>query len=314
VITRELGSSGIDVGAIAFGCWRFAGTDVKTARARIETALEAGMTLIDTADVYGLDNDGPWGAAEGLLGEVMADAPGLRDRIVLATKGGIHLGPDHQGRAGLGVPYESSAEWITHACDESLRRLQTDVIDLYQIHRPDLLAHPADVAETLSALVHSGKVKHLGVSNYSASQVQALIAHLEIPLVTVQPEFSIAHLDPIDDGVFDVAMTHALTPLAWSPLSGGRLVDASAPAGTNDDHDRVRFTTIQTVIDELANAHDTTRTAIALAFVLAHPAGVIPIIGTGNLDRIRGSAEAVNIKLSKSDCYRLIAAAGRALP
>jgi aryl-alcohol dehydrogenase-like predicted oxidoreductase len=311
VITRELGSSGIDVGAIAYGCWRFAGTDVKTARARIDTAIEAGMTLIDTADVYGLDNNCRWGAAEVLLGEVMAESPGLRDHIVLATKGGIHLGPDHDGRAGLGIPYESSAEWITHACDESLRRLQTDVIDLYQIHRPDLLAHPADVAETLTGLVHAGKVKHLGVSNYSATQLQALMAHLEVPLVSVQPEFSIAHLAAIDDGVFDIAMTHALTPLAWSPLAGGRLVDSSA---IEADVDRVRFESIQAVADELASAHNTTRTGVALAFVLAHPAGVIPIIGTGNLERIRESADAVNIKLSKVDCYRLISAAGRALP
>ncbi len=315
MITRELGSSGIDVGAIAFGCWRFAGTDVKTARERIETALEAGMTLIDTADVYGLDNECPWGSAEELLGEVMADAPGLREQIVLATKGGIHLGPDHRGRAGLGVPYESSAEWLMHACDESLRRLQTDVIDLYQIHRPDLLAHPADVAAALTALVHSGKVKHIGVSNYSATQLQALIAHLEVPLVTVQPEFSIAHLDPIDDGVFDVAMTHALTPLAWSPLAGGRLVSGVAVNGVAPGSpEGSRFEQIHAVVDELANTHHTTRSGIALAFVLMHPAGVIPIIGTGKLERIRDAATAVNIKLSKAECYRLIAAAGRVLP
>ncbi len=311
MITRELGSSGIDVGAIAFGCWRFAGTDVPTARARIETALDCGMTLIDTADVYGLDNDAPWGAAEELLGRVLADAPALRDRMVLATKGGIHLGVEHQGRHGLGVPYESSSEWIGHAVEESLRRLRTDVIDLYQIHRPDLLAHPADVAETLTALVQSGKVKHLGVSNYSASQLQALIAHLEVPLVTVQPEFSIACLDPIDDGVFDFAMTYALTPLAWSPLAGGRLIEAAARGGSADDE---RFTAIHAVMDELANEHHSSRNGIALAFILAHPAGVIPIIGTGNLDRIRESAKAVDVKLNKAECYRLIAASGRVLP
>ncbi len=261
------------------------------------------MTLIDTADVYGLDNNCPWGAAEDLLGQVLADAPSLRSQMVLATKGGIHLGPTHQGQTGLGVPYESSAEWLTHAVDESLRRLRTDVIDLYQIHRPDLLAHPAEVAETLSGLVHSGKVRFLGVSNYSASQLQALIAHLEIPLVTVQPEFSIAQCSPIDDGVFDVAMTHSLTPLAWSPLAGGRLVnDEQGMAG------------VHAVMDELAETHSTTRTGIALAFVLAHPAGVIPIIGTGNLNRIKASAAAVDVKLNKAECYRLIAASGRVLP
>jgi aryl-alcohol dehydrogenase-like predicted oxidoreductase len=311
VITRQLGNTDIEVGAIAFGCWRFGGTDVATARARIETALDVGMNLIDTADVYGLDNDCPWGDAEALLGQVLAEAPELRDRMVLATKGGIHLGTAHQGRDGLGVPYESGGEWITHACEQSLRRLNTDVIDLYQIHRPDLLAHPGEVAATLTALVESGKVRHLGVSNYSATQLSALIAHLEVPLVTVQPEFSIFTLDPIDDGVFDVAMTHGLTPLAWSPLAGGRLVQPSAPNGNESDR---RIAEIHIVMDELARTHSTDRNGIALAFVLAHPAGVVPIIGTGNLDRIRASAEAVHVKLTKAECYRLIGSAGRALP
>jgi aryl-alcohol dehydrogenase-like predicted oxidoreductase len=311
VITRELGSSGVDVGAIAYGCWRFAGVDVNTARARIEAAVDCGMTLIDTADVYGLDNDCPWGAAEELLGQVFEQAPSLRERIVLATKGGIHLGPTHQGRTGLGVPYESSAEWINQACDESLRRLGVDVIDLYQIHRPDLLAHPAEVAETLTGLVQSGKVKHLGVSNYSASQLQALIAHTEIPLVTIQPEYSIACLDPIDDGVFDFAMTYDLTPLAWSPLAGGRLVDSASRGGADSDP---RFAAIHVVIDELAETHATNRNGIALAFVLAHPAGVIPIIGTNTVERIHDSAAAADIRLTKGECYRLIAASGRVLP
>jgi predicted oxidoreductase len=304
--TRALGQSEIEVGAIAFGCWRFAGVDVATARARIETAIDCGMTLIDTADVYGLDNDCPWGAAEELLGKVFAEAPHLREQITLATKGGIHLGPAHQGRDGLGIPYDSSPAWITHACDESLRRLNVDVIDLYQIHRPDLLAHPAEVAEALASLVEAGKVKHLGVSNYSASQLSALRAHLELPLVSVQPEFSVAHLAPIDDGVLDQAMEQGLTPLAWSPLAGGRIISAQS-------NDPV-LGTLVTLIDELANTYTTTRTGIALAFLLAHPAGVVPIVGTGKPERIREAAGAAEVHLTKADCYRLIAAAGRVLP
>jgi aryl-alcohol dehydrogenase-like predicted oxidoreductase len=216
---RPLGHTGLSVGAIAFGCWRFAGTDLATAQARVGAAVDSGMTLIDTADVYGLDNDCPWGAAEELLGDVFASSPGLRDRVVLATKGGIQL----ERGVGLGVPYDASATNIAAACDASLRRLKTDVIDLYQIHRPDLLAHPAETANALVALVRSGKVRHLGVSNYTSAQVSALRAHLptDVPLQTVQPEFSVAHLDPIDDGVLDQAMELGLTPLAWSPLGGG---------------------------------------------------------------------------------------------
>jgi aryl-alcohol dehydrogenase-like predicted oxidoreductase len=311
VITKQLGNTDTRIGAIAFGCWRFGGTDVATARSRIETALDVGINLIDTADVYGLDNDCPWGGAEALLGQVLAEAPELRDRMVLATKGGIHLGVAHQGRNGLGIPYESGREWITHACEQSLRRLNTETIDLYQIHRPDLLAHPAEVAATLTSLVESGKVRHIGVSNYSATQLTALMAHLEVPLVSVQPEFSLAHLDPIDDGVFDVAMMHGLTPLAWSPLAGGRLVQASARGGSDEDP---RLAKIHLVMDELASTHTTDRNGIALAFILAHPAGVVPIIGTGDLARIRASAAATEITLSKAECYQLISSAGRVLP
>lgn len=292
------------MGEIAFGCWRFGGTDLTTAQTRIGTALDSGMTLIDNADVYGLDNNCPWGAAEELLGRVFASTPGLRDRVVLATKGGIQL----ERGVGLGVPYDASARNITAACESSLRRLQTDVIDLYQIHRPDLLAHPAETAGALAGLVDSGKVRFLGVSNYHPAQTRALQAHLPagIFLQTVQPEFSVAQLSPIDDGVFDQAMELGLTPLAWSPLGGGRVV-------TDDPADE-RIIAVRTVLDELGAAHNATRTQIALAFVLAHPAQVIPIIGTGNPDRIVESAGAATIALGKDDCYRLIAAAGRHLP
>ncbi len=301
---RALGTTGLNVGAIAFGCWRFGGADLATATRRIETALDCGMTLVDTADVYGLDNDCPWGAAESLLGDVLAAAPALRSRMVLATKGSIQL----ERGIGKGVPYDTSAAHISAACDASLTRLRTDVIDLYQIHRPDLLAHPAETAGALAALVRAGKVRHVGVSNYTAAQVSALRSYLpdDVPLRTVQPEFSVTHLDPIDDGVLDQAMELGLTPLAWSPLGGGSLVSDDPADGTT--------TAVRLLLDELAEKHDATRTQIALAFVLAHPAKVIPIIGTGKPERILESARAADIVLAKDDCYRLIAAAGRHLP
>jgi predicted oxidoreductase len=290
------------VGSIAFGCWRFAGTDTATATQRIETALDHGMTLIDTADVYGYGDSSPWGSAEELLGNVLRAQPSLRSRMVLATKGSIQL----ERGIGMGVPYDASARRLREACDASLARLNTDVIDLYQVHRPDLLAHPAETAGALDALVQAGKVRHLGVSNYTPTQFAALQRHLTTTLITTQPEYSVACLDPIDDGVFDQAMELGTTPLAWSPLAGGRLV--------TDPPSDERIHNIQQLLDELGTTHGATRTQIALAFILAHPAGVIPIIGTGQIQRIVESAAAANITLAKEDCYRLIAAAGRALP
>lgn len=289
---RRLGRSDLEVGPIAYGCWHFAGTGVAEAREKIETALACGMTLIDTADIYGFGNGPGFGAAEALLGEVLAEAPGLRDEVVLATKGGIEPG----------VPYESGSEHLQRACEASLDRLGVDVIDLYQVHRPDLLAHPAEVAGALGALRAAGKVREVGVSNHTATQVQALLAHLDVPLTTIQPELSLLHLDPLDDGVLDSAMEHGLTPLAWSPLGGGRLVVGDAPPA------------LLATLAGLAEREGATVAAIALAFVGAHPSGAIPIIGTQRPERIRDAATAARITLSKADRYALLAGAGRALP
>lgn len=296
--TTRLGRSDIEVGRISYGCWRLAGHDVTSAAAvaeahqKIETALDCGMTLIDTADIYGVDTAG-FGAAEDLLGRVLAAHPSLRERMVVATKGGI-VPP---------VPYDSSADHLRAACEASMRRLGVEVIDLYQVHRPDLLAHPADVARVLIDLRESGKVREIGVSNHSPSQVAALQAHLgDVPLATVQPELSLLHIDPIDDGVLDGAMAGGLTPLAWSPLGQGRLATGdAAPA-------------LLSAIDAVAERESVSRSTVALAWVMAHPSRPVPIIGTQRPERIREAAGALDVALSRADWYSLIAAAGRPLP
>lgn len=298
VDTQRLGRSDIEVGRIAYGCWRLASPDaaapgaVAEAHTKLETALACGMTLIDTADIYGRGGPG-FGTAEELLGRVLASSPSLRDRMVIATKGGI----------AAGVPYDSSAAYLRAACEASLRRLGVDVIDLYQVHRPDLLAHPAEVAGILTELRESGKVRELGVSNYSASQRAALQAHLgDVPLATIQPELSLLRHDPIDDGVLDGAMATGVTPLAWSPLAGGRIAGGDLPD------------TLAAELDALAERESVTRTAIALAWVMAHPSSAIPIIGTQRPDRIREAATAAEVRLTRADWYTLLAAAGRHLP
>ncbi|MFP5488872.1 MAG: aldo/keto reductase family oxidoreductase [Acidimicrobiia bacterium] len=284
---RPLGTLGT-VGPIAYGQWRYTTDDLGHAQSLLEVALDVGMNLIDTADVYGLDWGGNgFGSVEERLGRVLAAAPGLRDKMVLATKGGI-LPP---------VPYDSSPDRLREACEDSLRRLGVETIDLYQIHRPDMYAHPAEVAATLSALREAGKIREVGVSNHTTAQVAALQAHLPFPLVSHQPEYSAVHLDPMRDGTFDQCMQLDMVPLAWSPLAGGALATGE---GVRPE--------LLTVIDGLAEREGCDRATIALAFVLAHPSAPVAIIGTQNADRIHGSLAALEVHLERADVYAIVQA------
>jgi predicted oxidoreductase len=297
--SRHLGQTTLDVGPIAYGLWRFVGNDVKAARTRIETALDAGMTLIDVAAVYGLDWGGSeFGESETLLGKVFADAPALRRRTVLATKFGIIPG----------VPYDSGATAVIRSCEDSLKRLATDTIDLFQVHRPDVLTHPAELAEVLTKLRTEGKIREVGVSNYSARQTLLLQQFLDFPLATLQPEFSALHTEAAFDGVLDFALSRTITPLAWSPLAGGKLADGVSSADPAAGR-------VAAKLDELAKTYGTSRVAIALAFVMRHPSSPIPIIGTQNPDRIAAANAALNVNLSRTDWYGLVVAAqGKPLP
>jgi len=276
------------VGPLAYGLWRFTNPNVGEAAKLIETALDTGMNLIDTADVYGLDYGGTgFGAVEEILGSVLAANPALRDRMVLATKGGI-VPP---------TPYDSSPAALRNAVEASLRRLRVDHIDLYQIHRPDLFAHPAAVAETLQELVEVGKIGHLGVSNHTPAQTRALAAHLDAPLVSTQPEYSAVHLNPLRDGTFDLCMETGMTPLAWSPLGGGRLATGiDVPPALTE------------TLDELVAREGVDRATIAIAFVLSHPAKPIAIIGSQRPERIAEATKALSVHLDRSDVYNLIEA------
>ena len=283
------------VGPLAFGCWRLTTDSTDAARGLVEAAIDAGMNLIDNADVYGLDWGGTgFGENEVVLGKVLAAAPELRDRMVLATKGGIR--PP--------TPYDSSPAYLRQACEDSLRRLGVDVIDLYQIHRPDFYTHPASVAETLAALRDEGKIREVGVSNHSPSQTAALQAHLAFHLLTDQPEFSLTALGPLRDGTLDDCMATGRIPLAWSPLAGGRLA-------TGDDLPAE----LVGAMDVLAERDGVSRATIAVAFVLAHPSRPVDNLGTQRADRLTELAAAVGVRLDRDDVYRLIQAAeGQPLP
>ena len=254
----------------------------------IETALDAGMNLIDTADVYGLDHGGTgFGQNEERLGAVLAAAPALRERMVLATKGGI-MPP---------LPYDSSPEYLRSAVDASLTRLRVESIDLWQIHRADLFTHPADVAATLDALMAEGKIAMVGVSNFTVDQYDALAAHLKAPIVSTQPEYSVAQLAPLRDGTFDRCMRDGVVPLAWSPLAGGRLFSG----------DGIRQELLD-VLDRLAERENTDRATIAIAFVLAHPSKPVALLGTQTPARLTSSQAAFDVHLDRNDVYDIVAA------
>ena len=279
------------VSPLAWGMWRFSGDDVNAARMRVEAALEADLVFMDTADIYGPDNGEPFGAAEVLLGRVFAEAPGLRDKILLATKAGIEMG----------VPYNSSADYLVAACEASLARMGVERVELFQIHRPDTLAHPAEVAAAFDKLRQAGKIAEAGVSNHTPAQVAALRAHMTFPLASVQPEFSAACIAPLYDGVLDQAQELNLGVMAWSPLGGGKLTGAGNP--TTD------------ALDAVAKRHGATREAAALAWIMAHPARPIPIVGSQTPERIRASVQAYDITFSRAEWYAVLTAArGEPLP
>lgn len=294
--SRPLGKSGILVSPVAWGMWRFAGNTESEGRALIDAAFEAGVTLFDTADIYGFNGSGGFGDAEALLGRIFAASPGLRDRMVLTTKGGIT--PP--------VPYDSSRDYLRAALDASLARMQVEQVDLYQIHRPDILTHPHEVARTLEDMVTSGKVRSIGVSNYTSAQTATLASFLtDVPIATQQPEFSPLFLDPMTNGLFDQAIEHDIAVLAWSPLGGGRIAKPTTP------HE----TAVADALDAVAAKFGVSRSIATYSWIMAHPARVIPIVGTQNAGRIAELRDVLKVSWSRDDWYAVLTAArGEPLP
>lgn len=295
-----LGSSGLRVAPLGWGMWRLAEPAEASPRERVEAALEAGCTLFDTADVYGYRPGSGFGTAELLLGKVLHEAPRLRDSLVLATKAGIT--PP--------VPYDSSAEHLIAACEASLERLGVEYIDLYQIHRPDLLAHPGEVAQALERLRRAGKIRAAGVSNYSAAQFEALAGHLPFALASVQNELSALAIEGLTDGTLDAAMRRGTAVIAWSPLAQGRLATSQGALSDSPRTDRVIA-----ALEAIARRDGTSRTAVAYAWIMAHPARPVPLIGSQNPARIREARNAYAVHLTREDWYRiLVAARGARMP
>jgi predicted oxidoreductase len=277
------------VSALGWGMWRFVGVDLAQARRLVDAAFDAGINFFDTADIYGFTGTGGFGDAEALLGQVFAGDKSLRGRMVLASKGGI-IPP---------TPYNSSTAYLVAACEASLKRLNTDVIDLWQIHRPDLLAHPHDIARAFDTLKRAGKVREFGVSNFTVAQTRALQAHLDFPLATYQPEYSPLALDALTDGTLDLALETGASVLAWSPLGGGRI------AMPEQDE---RANRVAAALDVVAKTHSVSRSTVAYAWVLAHPAAPMPLVGTQNVERILETRDVAKVTLTRDEWYQILVA------
>ena len=295
--TRQLGASGLSISPIAWGMWRLAddGRSAADAARLVHAALDAGITLLDTADIYGFNGTSGFGAAEALLGKVLASEPALRARMVLASKGGI----------APPAPYDQSSAYLAEAIDASLRRMNADRIDLWQVHRPDILAHPVEVAKALDDAVVAGKIGAIGVSNFTLHQTVALQQFLSHKLVSTQPEISPLRIDCFENGELDQAMMLGLVPMAWSPLGGGRL----AKPGTAQE------LAVAAALDSVAAQQGVSRSVAAYSWLMAHPAGIVPIIGSQQVDRIAEGAKALTVRWTRAQWYAvLVASRGVELP
>lgn len=290
---------------IILGCMRIADLEPTAVRELIEVSIAEGVNFYDHADIYG------GGRCEELFGAVLAENPGLREHMVIQTKCGI--------RPGM---YDFSKEHILHSVEGSLRRLGTDYIDVLLLHRPDTLMEPEEVAEAFTALETSGKVRWFGVSNHNPAQIELLEKWLPQKIWFNQLQFGPAHTAIIDSG-FNVNMYNAqavdrhggileycrlkgITIQAWSPLQfgffDGVFLGHSAYADLNE------------VLARIAEEQGVTPAAVAVAWILRHPARMQVVVGTTNPERLKELCQTQRVSLTRKQWYEIYRAAGNELP
>ena len=266
----------------------------------VQRCVHLGVTTLDNAAIYGD------GQCETLLGDALALNPSLRDEVELVTKCGIGT-----WETSL-YHYDTSKAHILWSVEQSLQKLRTDRIDLLLIHRPDPLMNADEVAEAFVQLRQSGKVLHFGVSNFSPSQFELLASRLDfsrtspVRLVTNEIQFSAMYLEPWYDGTLDQCQRLRISPMTWSPLGGGRLFHEETKWS-----ERIR-TEMYAAGKALGGA---SLDQVALAWILKHPARMVPILGTGKIKRVRSAVQAESLDLSREQWFRIwVASAGKRLP
>lgn len=290
----------LSLSRLVYGAWRLSeDNDTSTAhiRAKIDACLQQGITSFDHADIYGNYS------CETLFGKVLAAAPSLREHMQLITKCDIMLTSNHYPERRIKY-YDTSPQHIEYSVNNSLSRLHTDYLDLLLIHRPDPFMDAQATGKALDQLIDSGKVRAVGVSNFKTWDWDLLQSAMHHRLVTNQIEISLLERNSFHDGTLAQLQRLNVKPMAWSPLAGGRLL-----------HTNANTQALQSVMQRIAHTQQTTIDQVALAWLLTHPAQIIPIIGTNQLARILDSHKAFNIPMDRQTWFELLTAAqGQEVP
>jgi len=278
------------IGTMRLGKWGVQ-MDRKTLAYFIDECLDLGLKDFDHADIYGHYT------TESDFGEVIKNRPDLKNKVRVTTKCGIKMICDNRPNHRI-KSYDSSKEHIIASAENSLDALGMDCIDLLLLHRPDYLMQPAEIAAAFEQLKQQGKVKAFGVSNFSAAQLDLL--HSYTPLLNHQIEVSLLHLDAFENGTLDQCLKLGIAPSAWSPFGGGSIFS---------DSDDPQIQRIQRVTNQLAQRYEATSDQILLAWLLKHPASILPVLGTSKISRIKNAMAALRIQLSREEWYELWQAA-----
>ena len=279
----------LSLSRIVYGMWRLGDvedTSPKTVQAKMEACIAQGITTMDQADIYG------GYMAEEIMGAGMTQY--IRDEIEVVTKCDILVPAGRYADVG-GKHYDTSRAHILASVDHSLRLMGIDKIDVLLIHRPDPLMDHHETAAALDEVVASGKVRAVGVSNFKLHDWTLLQSAMKSPLVTNQIEMSLGHIAPFTNGDLAYLQELGIAPMAWSPLGGGALMTDNSAAGR--------------LLDEVAQENNVDRAAVAVAWLLAHPAKIMPVMGTNNINRINGLSDALNVNMDRPTWFKLYEAA-----
>ena len=285
-------SSSLKLSRIIYGLWRFTeDSDISAShsQSKIEACLEQGITTFDQADIYG------GFSCEALLGRVLKQAPELRHQMEIITKCDIVAPVGTHGDKRLKY-YDTSEKYIRRAVERSLTEMAIEQIDLLLLHRPDPLMDADETGAALDSLVSSGKVKAVGVSNFRPWDMELLQSRMNNRLVTNQVEISLVENSAMTNGDLAYLQQHRIAPMAWSPLGGGSLFD-----GTHSS--------LAAKLEEMAKRFSVDTASLAIAWLLQHPANILPIMGSNNIQRIRGFSRALEVELDRQDWFELYEAA-----